>query len=228
MWDLLIDVCTTQRLTLQHEVVHIDFKCAMHTAVTKTFHAATISCCRFYLGQSWWRKIQSIGLSADYKDKDSDFGKWLTHFFGLAYLSTDKIEECFVELIADAPSDDKCMKFRYPSHNYTLQTICTTGINPGGIALDYVLGHVYFTHDRTKICKCNLDGSNAVDIHTSLKFPFALGLDVTNGWMYFSENGVPRKMVISRFDLSQRQDIYTQSTVAYSLDLGFGRDYKRD
>ncbi|VDI43158.1 Hypothetical predicted protein [Mytilus galloprovincialis] len=63
-------------------------------------------------GQSWWRKIQSLGLSADYKDKDSDLGKWLTHFFGLAYLSTDMIEECFVELIDDAPSDDKCMKFR--------------------------------------------------------------------------------------------------------------------
>ncbi|CAC5397336.1 unnamed protein product [Mytilus coruscus] len=110
MWDLLIDVCTTRRLTLQPEVFHIDFECAMHTAVTKTFSAASISCCRFHLGQSWWRKIQ-LGLSADYKDRDSDFGKWLTHFFGLAYLPTDKIEECFIELIADAPSDDKCMKF---------------------------------------------------------------------------------------------------------------------
>ncbi|CAC5372515.1 unnamed protein product [Mytilus coruscus] len=65
------------------------------------------------VGQSWCRKIQSIiiGLSADYKDKDSDFGKWPTHFFGYAYLPYNKIEECFVELIADAPSDDKCMKF---------------------------------------------------------------------------------------------------------------------
>ncbi|VDI78942.1 Hypothetical predicted protein, partial [Mytilus galloprovincialis] len=113
---------------------------------------------------------------------------------------------------------------RYPSQNYTLQSICTTGINPGGIAIDYVLGHVYFAHDNTKISRCNLDGSNAVDIHTSLNGPFALGLDVKNGWMYFSENGIPRKMARSRFDLSQRQDIYTQPFVAYSLDLDLDED----
>ncbi|VDI78941.1 Hypothetical predicted protein, partial [Mytilus galloprovincialis] len=116
------------------------------------------------------------------------------------------------------------MRLRYPSQNYTLQSICTTGINPGGIAIDYVLGHVYFAHDNTKISRCNLDGSNAVDIHTSLNGPFALGLDVKNGWMYFSENGIPRKMARSRFDLSQRQDIYTQPFVAYSLDLDLDED----
>ena len=34
--DRLIDVCTTRRITLQPDVVHNDFECVMHTAVTKT------------------------------------------------------------------------------------------------------------------------------------------------------------------------------------------------
>lgn len=39
------------------------------------------------------------------------FGKWLTHWFGLAYLPNNTIGECFVELLSDAPSDEKLMKF---------------------------------------------------------------------------------------------------------------------
>ena len=103
MWDLLIDACTTINFTLQPEVVHIDFKYAMHSAVTNKFPNVTISCCRFHLGQSWWQKIQSLRLSVEYKNKCSDVSKWRTHFFGLAlsFLPTDEIEECFVELIAD-------------------------------------------------------------------------------------------------------------------------------
>ncbi len=71
MWDLLIAACRERNLVLQPEVFHIDFEYAMHT----------ISCCRFHLGQSWWRKIQAVGLSVEYKDKSSEIGKWLTIFF---------------------------------------------------------------------------------------------------------------------------------------------------
>jgi hypothetical protein len=100
--------------SVQPEVVHINFEYAMHSAVTNKFPNATISCCRFHLGQIWWRKIQSLGPSVEYKNKCSDVSKWLIHFFALAFLSTDEIEECFVELIAD----EKCMKFA----DYILET----------------------------------------------------------------------------------------------------------
>jgi len=56
---------------------------------------ATIKGCRFHLGQSWWRKIQSLGLSTDYKDKDSDIGKFLTYKFGLPFLEPGMVGECF-------------------------------------------------------------------------------------------------------------------------------------
>jgi hypothetical protein len=47
------------------------------------FPETSIQCCRFHLGQSWWRKIQKIGLSTEYKDNGSNIGKWLKSFFGL-------------------------------------------------------------------------------------------------------------------------------------------------
>jgi hypothetical protein len=43
-----------------------------------------------------WRKIQTIGFSAQYRDKDSEIGKWLTLFYGLPYLAPEEIEDCFV------------------------------------------------------------------------------------------------------------------------------------
>jgi hypothetical protein len=91
----------------------------MHSAILTKFPNYTISCCRFHLGQSWWRKIQAVGLSVEYKDKSSEIGKWLTHFFGLAFLPTNDIEDCFVDLMADAPLNDKCSRFAdYILENY--------------------------------------------------------------------------------------------------------------
>jgi hypothetical protein len=62
------------------------------------------------LRQSWWRKIQAVGLSVECKDKSSEIVKWLTHFFGLVFLPTNDINDCFVDLMADAPLNDKCSK----------------------------------------------------------------------------------------------------------------------
>ena len=81
MWDLLIAACLERNLVLQPEVFHIDFEYAMHSAILTKFPNSTISCCRFHLGQSWWRKIQAVGLSVEYKDKSSEIGKCLTIFF---------------------------------------------------------------------------------------------------------------------------------------------------
>ena len=98
---------------------HVDFEYAMHSAILTKFPNSTISCCHFHLGQSWWRKIQAVGLSVEYKDKSSEIGKWLTHFFGLAFLPTNDIDDCFVDLMADVPLNDKCSRFAdYILENY--------------------------------------------------------------------------------------------------------------
>ena len=46
-----------------------DFETAIHSAVTTVWPGCEVKACRFYLGQSWWRKIQYLGLSKQYGKK---------------------------------------------------------------------------------------------------------------------------------------------------------------
>ena len=52
-------------------VVYADFETAIHNALTTVWPGLKIKAYRFHLGQSWWRKIQSLGLSNQYGKKDS-------------------------------------------------------------------------------------------------------------------------------------------------------------
>jgi hypothetical protein len=76
-----------------------------------------INGCRLHLGQAWYRKIQSLGLAQDYKDKSSEIGKWLSQFFGLPFLPSDETVDSFVEeMIPEAPTNERCSKFQvFPS-----------------------------------------------------------------------------------------------------------------
>ena len=110
--------------------MHVDFEPAMHNDVLSTFPNARIECCRFHLGQAWWRHIQKVGLSMEYRIKTSETGKWLSRFFGLPFLPPDQVADAFAEDIkSDTPDSDKCSAFadyvvetyisdhaRYPPH----------------------------------------------------------------------------------------------------------------
>jgi len=112
MWSLLLDYCQNKGLHLQPNIIHVDFEKAMHNSVKNLFPETQLDCCRFHLGQCWWRKIQSVGLSSEYKDKSSEIGKWLTRFFGLPFLAPDEVEDCFTDdIMSDAPDAEACMKF---------------------------------------------------------------------------------------------------------------------
>jgi hypothetical protein len=65
-------------------------------------------------------KVQKLGLSKEYKEKDCDIGKWLASFFGLPFLDASDIEDCFVEdLMSDMPADPRCSLFAdYILKNY--------------------------------------------------------------------------------------------------------------
>jgi hypothetical protein len=67
-----------------------------------------------------WLKIQTIGFSAQYRDKDSEIGKWLTLFYGLPYLAAEEIEDCVVmDITSSEPDDAKCHQFAdYMLGNY--------------------------------------------------------------------------------------------------------------
>ena len=51
-------------------IVHADFETAIHNAVATVWPGCEAKTCHFHLGQSWWRKIQSLGLSKQYGKKD--------------------------------------------------------------------------------------------------------------------------------------------------------------
>ena len=53
-------------------IVYADFEAAIHNAVTTVCPGLEVKVCRFRLGQSWWRKIQSLGLSKQYGEKNSE------------------------------------------------------------------------------------------------------------------------------------------------------------
>ena len=97
MWCLIFQLCEQRNLTLTPHSIHIDCEQAMHNVILRVLPGTKIDCCRFHLGQSWWRKIQDLGLSTGYKEKTCDIGKWLSLFVGLPFLPPEQIEECFVE-----------------------------------------------------------------------------------------------------------------------------------
>lgn len=76
--------------------------------------------CHFHLSQAWWRKIQSLGLATEYKSEESVIGKWLKVFFGLSFLNSENIEECFAfDLFSCTPDDPRAVRFAdYIVHNY--------------------------------------------------------------------------------------------------------------
>lgn len=120
MWSCLIDICSARNLLLKPSVIHADFEVAMLTVLRDIYPTAVIKCCRFHLGQAWWRKIQNLGLGSEYKDNTSDIGQWLKLSFGLHFIDPKEVEDCFVEeLMTNAPQDDRCTRFAdYLVDNY--------------------------------------------------------------------------------------------------------------
>jgi hypothetical protein len=104
------------------QVVFADFEEAIHLAIRKTWQTVKIKGCRFHLGQSWWRKIQSVGLASEFRNTDSEIGKSLKHLFGLPYLPPSEALDCFTDdSMAIKPKDDKIDKvFDYIFENYVM------------------------------------------------------------------------------------------------------------
>lgn len=88
-----------------------DFERAIHGAVRKVWPLSIIRGCRFHLGQSWYRKIQSLGLQRVYRTRTGD-GAFLRTFFGLPFLRPEDVEACFHEdLQPDLPTDARVCQF---------------------------------------------------------------------------------------------------------------------
>jgi hypothetical protein len=102
--DLIFRKCFQQFLyhvrknewELKPSSVVLDFEIAIHNALKYVWPETRIVGCRFHLTQAWWRKIQQLGLTADYKNKNSEIGQWLGYCFGLLFLEAEKVSDVFV------------------------------------------------------------------------------------------------------------------------------------
>jgi hypothetical protein len=101
------------------ELLYI-FEQAIHSAVADVFSNVKIRGCRFHLEQSWWRKIQSLGLTKMY-NTNTDESYYFKFFFSLPFLDFDNIIDCFTdEFLAILPTkDDRVVQFTdYVFKNY--------------------------------------------------------------------------------------------------------------
>lgn len=90
----------------------VDFEIAVHKTLEIIFEGCDIRGCNFHLKQSWYRKIKNLGLSQQYNKGEDEVGKWLIYVFGLPFLESKDISECFVEdLMSIKPIDEKLDKF---------------------------------------------------------------------------------------------------------------------
>ena len=79
------------------------FEVAMHNVLRDIFTNSRILCCIFYLGQAWWRKIQVLGLSPQYKEDNIEVGKWIKRCFGLHFPKPFDVEDSFTEDMPECP-----------------------------------------------------------------------------------------------------------------------------
>ncbi|KAE9543784.1 hypothetical protein AGLY_002014 [Aphis glycines] len=94
-----------------------------HTAARNVFKNIKIKACRFHLCQAWYRKKNSIPiLHKEYKDKNSEIGKWLKMFFRLPYLPENLVSDAFNDILFEAPKHKKCSEFA----NYILENYIDT------------------------------------------------------------------------------------------------------
>ena len=111
MWSTIAKLCL--KLTGINLIVslvncnfHFDFEKSAHNAIKEVSPNSKIMACRFHLGQSWFRKIQSNNnLLKEYNSK-SEVGLWLKCFFALGFLPENLVGDAFSCLIANAPTND--------------------------------------------------------------------------------------------------------------------------
>lgn len=110
--EKIIEHCLKLDLHFQPSRVVVDFEKAIHIAVETIWPGIELKGCRFHLAQSWWKKIQQIGLAVEYKDSASEVGRWLRYCFGLMFLHESEVSECFIfDLCSIRPNDERLTRF---------------------------------------------------------------------------------------------------------------------
>jgi hypothetical protein len=101
-------------------IVYADFEIAINNAVTTAWPVLEVKACRFHLGKTWWRKMQSLGLRKQHGKKDSEVSQFLKKIFGLSLLPPAEVCDCFaLDFISGLPNDKRVEQFcDYLLENY--------------------------------------------------------------------------------------------------------------
>lgn len=94
-FDTLITICTDLNLNFKPKRIISDFEIAIQNAAKLVWPDIIIFCCKFHLTQNWFRKIQNLGLSSEYKNQ-TVIGKYLKLFFGIPYLHPNEVGDFFL------------------------------------------------------------------------------------------------------------------------------------
>jgi len=99
--------------------VYAEFETAIHNAVTNVWPGFVVNACRFHLGESWWRKIQSFGLSKQRGKKDSEVSYFLKKIFVLPLLPPSEVSDCLHRTYTQSSDREASgTLLRLPSRNY--------------------------------------------------------------------------------------------------------------
>ncbi|KAE9525826.1 hypothetical protein AGLY_014052, partial [Aphis glycines] len=110
--------CNEKKLTFNPKNVTVDFEISIHNAILSVWPSTNIIGCRFHLTQAWYRKIQELGLSTEYKEN-----WWLRTTFGLTFLDPQEVSESFIEdFMSTIPEGSEYCKYAdYLTDNYILE-----------------------------------------------------------------------------------------------------------
>jgi hypothetical protein len=90
-------------------IVYVEFETAIHNVV---WPGLEDKACRLHLGQSWWGKMQSLGLRKQHGNKDSEVSHFLKRIFRLSILPSGEVCDCFVlECLYNLSNDKRVEQF---------------------------------------------------------------------------------------------------------------------
>ena len=105
MMELLKREAANLNLVLQPQIVQIDFEAATLAAIRLCFPNSRIRGCLFHYGQAIWRKTQSLGLAARYKE-DPAFNRFVRRALGLPFLPPHLIDDVWLEALNEVDDDE--------------------------------------------------------------------------------------------------------------------------
>ena len=83
--------------------IQSDYEQAVIRAARHEFSRSRITGCNFHYGQCLWRKIQSLGGAAAYRE-DAEARRFLRRCAALTFVPIERLDEAWVDLQATAPA----------------------------------------------------------------------------------------------------------------------------